>query len=235
MKPLLASIIDHVGNAKRTIAIVGSGGKTTLMIALAAAYAKRGERVLLSTTTKLQKPDRVSYGCDRSFTDDAIFRTVHHPGQRIFYALDGKEKALAPPIEHLASLSKRFSVTLIEADGARGMDLKIHSERDPVIPSFTTATIATLSLSALGKSAASVCFGCDGDQSIVDEAWLEAYIRSPAGPMKAMRGTPLLLCTQSEHVDRNSIQNLRDRCADLPILFGSLHSDTVVAFKGLVL
>ncbi len=134
MKSLFASIVHHIGEAKRCIAIVGSGGKTSLMIGLANEYAKRGERVLLSTTTKLQKPENRAYDCHRYFHDDAILETVHHPGEKIFYALDGEEKALAPPIDRLALLAERFSVSLLEADGARGMDLKLHSERDPVIP-----------------------------------------------------------------------------------------------------
>lgn len=227
MKSLLASIIEYIGQAKRCIAIVGSGGKTSLMVALAAAYAKGGERVLLSTTTKLQKPGARSYGCDRYYYDDAILETVAHPGERIFYALDGEEKALAPPIERLARLTERFSVTLLEADGARAMDLKLHSERDPVIPPFTTATIAVLSLAALGKPAATVCFGCD-EHSIVDGAWLASYIRSPQGPMKGWMGRSLLLCNQSERVDEQQIRTVRAACEGLPILFGSVALDTVV-------
>ncbi len=227
MNSLSASIIHHIGDAKRCIAIVGSGGKTSLMIALAAEYSRRGERVLLSTTTKLQKPEKRDYRCHRSFRDDAILETVPHPGQRIFYALDGEEKALAPPLDRLALLSERFSVTLLEADGARGMDLKLHSERDPVIPPFTTATIAVLSLAALGKPASEVCFGCD-DRSIVDEAWLAAYITHPAGPMKGARGRFLLVCNQSEQVDVESIHTVRSACATLPILFASVVLDTIV-------
>ena len=227
MKSLFASIIHHIGEAKRCIAIVGSGGKTSLMIGLATEYAKRGERVLLSTTTKLQKPENRAYGCHRYFHDDAILASVHHPGEKIFYALDGEEKALAPPIDRLALLAERFSVSLLEADGTRGMDLKLHSERDPVIPPFTTATIALLSLAALGRPASEVCFGCD-DRSIVDEAWLAAYIRRSDGPLKGAAGRVVLLCNQSERVDLKRIETLRNACADLPILFGSVALDTII-------
>ena len=227
MKSLFASIIHHIGEAKRCIAIVGSGGKTSLMIGLANEYAKRGERVLLSTTTKLQKPENRAYGCHRYFHDDAILETVHHPGEKIFYALDGEEKALAPPIDRLALLAERFSVSLLEADGARGMDLKLHSERDPVIPPFTTATIALLSLAALGRPASEVCFGCD-DRSIVDEAWLAAYICRSDGPLKGAAGRVVLLCNQSERVDPRSRETLKAACAHLPIIFGSVALDTII-------
>lgn len=227
MESLYATIAHHIGSAHRCIAIVGSGGKTSLMVGLGAYYASVGESVLLSTTTKVQSPAAVLYGCDHYYDDDTILASRPQRHERTFYALKGGQKALAPPMNQLHTLSSRFSVSLIEADGARGKDLKIHSARDPVIPPFATATVALLSLASLGKRASEVCFGCGDDTAIVDIPYLEAYINHPAGPLKGVAGRYVLLCNQSEGVEQSSIDHLRHACSHLPIIFGSVKHNTV--------
>lgn len=227
MKSLFASIADHIGPQGRCIAIVGSGGKTSLMVGLASHYALQGESVLLTTTTKLRKPASTDYRCDHYYTSSAILSSRPERYERIFYALEGEHKALAPPMEELRQLCERFSVTLVEADGARGKDLKIHSERDPVIPPFATATIALLSLSALGKRAGDVCFGCEEEEAIVDLPYLERYITHPEGPLKGVTGRYILLCNQGEGVDQTVIDQLKRTCSHLPIIVGSVLRDEI--------
>ncbi|MDY0304288.1 MAG: hypothetical protein RBQ65_06600, partial [Sphaerochaeta sp.] len=109
----------------------------------------------------------------------------------------------------------------------RGKDLKIHSERDPVIPPFATATIALLSLSALGKRAGDVCFGCEEEEAIVDLPYLERYITHPDGPLKGVTERYILLCNQGEGVDQEVINQLKRAYRHLPIIFGSVLRDEI--------
>lgn len=232
MTSLYAAIASYIGSAHRQIAITGSGGKTTTLVGLAAYYAKIGHSVLVSTTTKVHKPSACAYHTDYTFTDDAIFDHTPEPGSRTFYALEGKEKALAPALAHLQRLASRYTVTLLEADGARGKALKIHSERDPVIPPTVTATIAVFSLAALGKSIREECFGCPDSEGLVDIAYLTSYLNNPDGPLKRARGRKLILANQCDRVDKAAIAALRASCPALSILFGSAKDNTVYYSEG---
>ena len=72
-----------------TIAIVGSGGKTTLLKQLAARYRAEGRRVFVTTTTHMfPEPDTL-------LTDDAdeIIRTLEETG----YAMAGIEEEIITP------------------------------------------------------------------------------------------------------------------------------------------
>ena len=50
------------------ISLVGGGGKTTLLYALARHYSAQGQRVLVSTTTHIQRPD-ANYAPDEAARD----------------------------------------------------------------------------------------------------------------------------------------------------------------------
>ena len=49
--------LPFLGETGHVISLVGGGGKTTLLYALARHYSAQGQRVLVSTTTHIQRPD----------------------------------------------------------------------------------------------------------------------------------------------------------------------------------
>ena len=49
----------------RVVSLTGSGGKTTLMFAIASEFLATGERVLLTTTTKIARQEAFDSGYAR--------------------------------------------------------------------------------------------------------------------------------------------------------------------------
>lgn len=215
------------------IAITGSGGKTTSMTRLAALYAKTNRSVLMSTTTKLMLPSAFDYGCDTTFHDDSILSYKPKGGERVLYGIEGG-KLLAPPTEHLKRLLSAYDVMLIEADGSRQLGLKIHSERDPVVPPFVTATLAVASFSTLGKPFGEHCFNAelfpdDFPDTIVTIDTFRRLLSHPQGILKGARGKRLVLFNQTEQMHRERCIELSAKTdCPVPIFFGSLHLDTLL-------
>ena len=152
---LIKTIGDYlIGDNGGVVSITGAGGKTSTLKALGQYCREKGLSVLLTTTTKIQSPKTFDYDADYAFTDegDAL---LHEPekGQSVFYAqraLMDPKKLVSPRLDVLSLLIKRYDVTIIEADGAKGLPLKYHSDRDPVIVDETTAwTTAVSAMKAL--------------------------------------------------------------------------------------
>ena len=134
------------------IAVVGSGGKTTLIKKLAAKYRSAGKTVLVTTTTHM------FIEADTLLTDDAdtILRTLTETG----YAMAGvphgeKIKALSP--ETFEAVCTAADVVLVEADGSKHMPLKYPNESEPVIPENTDKIIVVWGPHGLGRPAREVC------------------------------------------------------------------------------
>ena len=152
------------------IAVVGSGGKTTLIKMLAEQYRTEGKTVLVTTTTHM------FIEADTLLTDDAdtILRALEESG----YAMAGipagiKFRALSP--ETFRTVCKHTDVVLVEADGSKHKPLKFPNATEPVIPENTDEIIVVWGSHGLGKPAREVChrlqlalewLGIDGDTPI---------------------------------------------------------------------
>ena len=167
--PFLSDGQSHV------IALVGGGGKTSLMFALARAFASRGRRTAVTTTTRIFKPSDGS-ACDsleecrarwergevavwaRELSDGHGRKNIdeHQDIREWDRAQPGKIGALEA--EAFAALLDNADVTLVEADGARRMALKAPAAHEPVIPARADIVIAIAGLDVLGKSVAQACF-----------------------------------------------------------------------------
>lgn len=121
----------------RLVALCGAGGKTTLMVALAREMASRGERVLVTTTTKIAAAE------GEGPWPPGVF--VSHRGQ-------SGGKLLGHPPEAIDALknASQFDRLLVEADGSRQRPLKAPAAHEPVIPSTTDAVVVVAGMSGLG-------------------------------------------------------------------------------------
>lgn len=209
---LSEALIAEIGFANNFISITGGGGKTTLLKLLASCYRNLGKSVLITTTTKIQSPKLFDFNQDRIFFDEKEV-LMHEPvkGEIVFYSLRhimDPKKCVAPPFEVLNILSSRYDVIICEADGAKGLPLKLHTERDPVVLPITSATIAIMGASALGLKGDNVCFGLDSPK-IVDFSFLQDLIDDEEGSLKAMAGRKLLLINQADLLKEEDIKKLR--------------------------
>ena len=127
-------------------AVIGGGGKTTLLRTLGEELAGH-HTVLLCTTTKiLPFPD---LPCARTAAELDQLRRSH----RLLCAgtdVPGTGK-LAAPETPMALLAERFDYVLAEADGAARRPLKAHAPHEPVVPPEANQTICVVGASGFGQ------------------------------------------------------------------------------------
>ncbi|MEG2252157.1 MAG: selenium cofactor biosynthesis protein YqeC [Clostridia bacterium] len=127
-------------------ALVGGGGKTTLLRRLAAELSARG-RVLCLTTTHMYPPQG---GYVRSPAPEELaraFSRVH--AITIGEPTDGGK--LGRPLGNLQALLATADYALIEADGSHGLPLKAPAEHEPALPGDEALVIALAGASGIGK------------------------------------------------------------------------------------
>ena len=152
------------------IAVVGSGGKTTLIKKLASRFRSEGKKVFVTTTTHMFIEE------DTLLTDDAddIIRALEERGMVMAGVPEGiKIKALSP--ETFEAVTAVADVVLVEADGSKHMPLKFPNATEPVIPENADEIIVVWGPHGLGRPAREVChrlelvldcLGIDGDTPI---------------------------------------------------------------------
>ena len=167
------------------ISLTGGGGKTTLMIEWASRLKAKGYKVLMTTTTKIMAPSFLDYKADHIFPDASVLSFVPAESCTVLYALGDKvtNKWVSPPVEHFDILKDCYDVIINEADGSKRLPLKVHTQRDPVVPDLTTYTVSIMGLWAIGRRTAEVAFGESRDM-IVDKSYLQEYLDSPEGLLK---------------------------------------------------
>ena len=147
-------------------AIIGSGGKSTLLRALGLELMRASGRVLLCTTTHMFPVAGVPWDGSSRRLDAAPWKpgALHAPGctceacaglarGSICQAgvLDPETGKLSSPVEPLDQLAQRFGYVLAEADGSKRLPLKAHAAWEPVIPAGTANVIWVVGASGLGK------------------------------------------------------------------------------------
>lgn len=227
MESLIARLAELLlPQGRGVISITGAGGKTSCLKALGRHFRSLSRSVLLTTTTKIQSPKTFDYDMDWAFTDevDALSHEVA-PGEGVFYAqraLMDPKKLVSPRPEVLSILIGRFDVVIIEADGARNLPLKYHSQRDPVIVPETEATLAVMGASAYGRRVDDSVFGFESE-AIVDTAFLNFLIRDPEGALKGAKGRTVLFINQADEV----ALPLEGIETPVPLILGSLRQDRI--------
>jgi len=158
--------------APGVIALVGAGGKTTLMFGLAHELARAGENVLTTTTTKIYFPlpqqSRHVIICE-NLTEiikqaQALLHRSHHItaasgylSAAANYKKDGKKNEAQKLVGFQPEMIQRlwetglFRHILVEADGAARRPLKAPASHEPVIPVQTKKVLALIGLKAMGK------------------------------------------------------------------------------------
>uniref|UniRef100_A0A7C4ELX0 Putative selenium-dependent hydroxylase accessory protein YqeC n=1 Tax=Fundidesulfovibrio putealis TaxID=270496 RepID=A0A7C4ELX0_9BACT len=144
MRPLCELLLP----GERVVALVGGGGKTSLMYALGRQLAGRGARVLVTTTTRIKAPARNLFLLGSR--PDAPPYTLLTVGTAV-EPDSGKLVGVEPG--DIPELMERFraDLVLVEADGAKGRPLKAPLAHEPVIPACADLVIGVLGLDALGQ------------------------------------------------------------------------------------
>ena len=131
---------------KGVTAIIGSGGKTSLMYALAEELGQNG-RVIVCTTTHILKPQTVPCLLDEACEKAPDF--LRH-GRIVCLASQEENKLTAPPVQ-MQTLQSWADYVLVEADGARMLPAKAHACHEPAVPPLAGQSVCVFGISAIGK------------------------------------------------------------------------------------
>ena len=124
-------LIDSLGIAPPAcVALVGAGGKTTLMLSLYAEGRHRGWQVTAATTTKV------------AAAQVAGIEGFVHGGQQ-------GDKLIGASFDTIAAGST--GLVVVEADGARSMVVKAPAAHEPMVPPAATHVIAVIGADAIDR------------------------------------------------------------------------------------
>ena len=166
METLNGSLASTLKIEPGITAIIGSGGKSTLLKTLGLELMRAGDRVLLCTTTRMFPVAGVPWDGSSRRLDAVPWKpsTLHAPGCTCEACvglvrgsicqtgvLDPETGKLSAPAEPLGGLAQRFDYVLAEADGSKRLPLKAHAAWEPVIPAGTANVIWLVGASGLSK------------------------------------------------------------------------------------
>lgn len=133
-----------------TIAVVGGGGKTSLIYRLTEELLCEGKKVIITTTTHMAFEPKRPFALDGE--DEKIRYFLEKEGYVIAAGYEPETDKYASLSEKkLKALLKYDAAVLIEADGAKKKPVKVPGEWEPVIPDFAEAVIGVIGLDCLYK------------------------------------------------------------------------------------
>ncbi len=151
---LLAALGLDKRDAPRLVQLMGAGGKTTAMYALAKALQAEGRRVVTTTTTRILPPDP-SQSHALLMADEleglepalSLFGHATIAAERLG---DGKLSGITT--EQLEDLLARHPLwhVIAECDGSKGRSLKAHAPHEPVLADIDSLVVAVVGLDIIG-------------------------------------------------------------------------------------
>ena len=134
------------------VSLVGGGGKTTLLYAMAAHCARKGLRVLVTTTTHIRQP------VSGYAPDDTTLTALWQAGSYAVIGTPAENRKLTLPPPQLLRRMAQADAVFIEADGAKHHPCKLPAAHEPVLLPQSDIVLAVAGLSALDRPLREVCF-----------------------------------------------------------------------------
>lgn len=156
-------------------AVIGGGGKTTLLRKLGESLGAQGHKVILCTSTKIRAFDGLRGG------DLPNLEEVHQfleAAPLIWVASPAGCTKWGPPRLPIEALANAAEYVLVEADGSQGLPMKAHRSFEPVIPEEAQQTILVMGATGFGRRIADAAHcssmyalraGCGEDALITPE------------------------------------------------------------------
>ena len=136
---------------KGVTALIGGGGKTTLMYTMAEELRRRGT-VIVTTSTHIQKPEQYPV---LTAADNVAAALAKHGA--VCVASESPEGKLCAPALSFDTLAALADFVLVEADGSKRLPLKAHAPHEPVIPANARRTVYVVGADGFGHPIRQVC------------------------------------------------------------------------------
>ena len=140
-----------LGVERGVTALIGGGGKTTLMYTLAEELRHRGT-VVVTTSTHIQRPEQYPV---LTAADDVAAALAEHGA--VCVASESPEGKLCAPALSFEALAALADFVLVEADGSKRLPLKAHAPHEPVIPPNARRIIYVVGADGFGRPIRQVC------------------------------------------------------------------------------
>lgn len=148
-------LADQLGlEPRELISVVGGGGKSTVLFRLGSELAQAGNRVLLTTTTKMGRDQaHLAPTVCWSVDHDRAVASLDEPGPVLLIVEGDDHKIKGPPPGWLDEFYAQTTVDyiIVEADGSHGMPLKAPAGHEPVVPSATSLVLILMGMDAVGQ------------------------------------------------------------------------------------
>lgn len=203
-------------------AVIGGGGKTSLLRTLGEELAGEGHTVLLCTTTKFYPfPGLVNLQAPGEDELSAALAAHRLAAAGTPLAGTGKLAALELPMELLAGLA---DYVLVEADGSAGRPMKAHAPHEPVIPPEANQTILVIGASGFGQPISQAAHRPERYAALAGAAQEDAITPEIAAAVLLAEGLPdRVLVNQAETEARRAAALRLGELVACPVLAGSLN------------
>ena len=185
-------------NKHRAVAMVGGGGKSSTMYALARGARDAGKRVVVTTITHMMPHPKLVLTGDPGAESVRLLLDRHGIVTlgRFFEAekLEG--------VGTLLDYKGAADVVVMEADGARLRPLKVPRDGEPVIQPGVDAVVAVAGMDSVGQPIGAVCHRVElvcalldkPPEALVTPADVAAILSSPRGGRKCVEECMAFRC-----------------------------------------
>lgn len=149
-----------INENNEVVSLVGAGGKTSFMYALARELSSLQRKVIITTTTHLKKP--IGKNCELMILENCPERAAHKINQKFNISNvalwahkelpQGKISGILPENLEIIANKGIADYILVEADGSKGLPIKAPAPHEPVIPKKTTMLVGVIGIDALGRT-----------------------------------------------------------------------------------
>ncbi len=198
-------------------AIIGGGGKTTLMYRLAEELSREGS-VIVTTSTRIYPPEHLP----------VLDRTNRVDGVVCLGSLCPNGK-LAAPQQSFDELAKLADYVLVEADGSAGLPLKAHASHEPVIPKGSTQVICVVGMSGIGQPLCQVAHRPELYASLAEASSdTSVSVQMAATVLNKENLHTRVFLNQSDTPERIAAARELQKLLPCPVLIGSLHKGDIL-------
>lgn len=209
-------------------AIIGGGGKTTLMEVLAEELSQKGS-VILTTTTHIHRPAQYETLTD---ADEALVSAVLSRSRVVCVGEAAEDRKLRAPRLSIETLARLADFVLVEADGSKGLPLKAHEAHEPVIPPCAQRVVAVAGIDGIGKPIGAVCHRSAryAQLALADE---ETIVTSEiaARALNAEGGFDRVYINKVESAAAYEAAQAMAKELSCPVVAGSLHQGVYVCLR----
>lgn len=192
----------------RVVALIGSGGKTT-MIRTLARENRAAKRVFISNTLNMERiPESEVDFVDYEFREDYSLCEYKQPGVHVLaYDIDPDNSLRGLSLEVLEEQINCFELSLIECDESRQRPLKAWRANEPVLPESTDMTLGILDITSIGlkisvETVHNLDVFCDltGKKvgNIISREDIKRLILDPDMMFRTAKGTRVLFINKAE-------------------------------------